>query len=193
MWTGIVEFLTPLHVLYGIAGLLCLSFAVESGIYISNTSKIKRWKPDISQMHYVIKTVKETCVPHYIYDESRDIYTVEYHELLTGRMIVKRLITVEQYATETQAIRAVDVEVSVLRIYIITPNGHVLYRDFTRTDRDENYRAFKKEDMSFNLLRVSAEYFKRNCPQERNQSKKKTSDIKYVEGLPYVLGAAKKQ
>ncbi len=191
MRTDIVEFFTPLHTLYVIAGLLCLSFAIESALYISNATKIRRWKPDISKMHYLIKTVKETCVPHYIYDENRDIYSVEYHELLSGRMIVKRLITVEQYAAEVQAIKAVEVEVSVLRVYIITPNGHVLYRDFTRTDREETYKPFRKEDISFNLLRVSADYFKRNCPQERNQSKKKNSDIKYVEGLPYVLVAAK--
>ena len=179
-----VDYETPLKILYSVAVLLCLSFFVESVIYLVNKSIIKNWKPDITKMHYSIKTNVENCVLQFSYNEDSKIYEVEYKELLTGKSILKRIINYEQYIELAQK-KTISIEISLLRIYIITPNKHVMYREFTRTEQDEKYRAFSKYDINFNLLRICAEYFKGNCPI-KGQGGKNRTDIKFVEGLPRV-------
>lgn len=183
---GIKAYITPLNILYTIAVLLCLSFSLEMALYIINFKKLKGWKPDMAKMHYVIRTATETCVPHFFHDVDNDIYTVEYREMLSGRLIVKRIISAEQYLKSAK-MQSVEIQVSTLRIYIVTPNQHVLYRDYTRTDREDNFVPFTQKDITQNILRISAEYFRRNCPEKKNKSIKRESDIKYVEGLPLAL------
>ncbi len=179
-------YFTPLNILYAIAVLLSLSCIIESVRYCTVTLKIKRWKPDKNKMHYTIRTASENCVPHFFHNEESDSYVVEYREILTGRLILTQVLATEDYL-KLAKIESVNIEVSTLRIYAITPNQHVVYRDFVRTDRSPNYRPYREKDISPNILLLAAEQFKRKCPLKKNISKKRESDIRYVEGLPYAV------
>ena len=179
-------FLTPLNILYTIAIVLSLSCFAEMFVYGSSTLKIKRWKPDMYKMHYIIRTNVEKCIPHFFYNEDSDTYIVEFREMLTGRLILSQVLTAEEHYKMVD-IESINIEVSTLRLYIITPNQHVVYKDFIRTDRSPNYREFKEKDISTNMLLLAAEHFKRRCPLKRNISKKKESDIEYVKKLPYAV------
>lgn len=180
-----------LKILYILAGLLCLSFLVEMVVYLANRTLIKNWKPDVNKMHYIIKTNVETCVPQFSYNEDADVYEVEYRELLTGKLIIKQILRHEQYLEQANK-KTVSIETSTLRIYTVTPNKHVLHRDFTRTAQDEQYRPYSKYDITYNLLRICAEYFKRNCPN-KGAKKGYKNDIKFVEGLPSVKDIRKQR
>lgn len=178
--------LTPLNVLYAIMVFLTLSCIIETVQYCTTTLRIKRWKPDKNKMHYTIRTASENCVPHFTHNEESDSYIVEYREMLTGRLILTQVLSVEDYV-KLAKIESVNIEVSTLRIYIVSPNQHVIYKDFVRTDRNPNYMPFREKDISTNILLLAAEHFKRKCPLKRNISQKKESDIRYVEGLPLAV------
>ncbi len=186
------NYITPLNILYAIAILLFLSCIIETVRYCTTTLRIKRWKPDKYKMHYTIRTASENCVPHFFHNDESDAYMVEYREILTGRLILTQVLSTEDYLKFAK-IESVNIEVSTLRIYIVTPNQHVIYKDFVRTDRNPNYRPFRDRDISTNILLLSAEHFKRKCPLKKNISQKRESDIRYVEGLPYAVKKHEKE
>lgn len=180
------ELLTPLNILYAITVILFVSCIIESTHYCTTTLRIKRWKPDMRAMHYTIRTVTESCIPHFYHNEESDTYIVEYREILTGRMILTDVLSTEEYI-KLSKMESINIEVSTLRIYIVTPNQHVIYKDFVRTDRSANYRPYRERDITNNILLLAAEHFKRKCPVKKNISRKKESDISYVKALPYAV------
>ncbi len=183
--TGISEYITPLNMLIALCVLLCLSFIVETIGYLKGAYKIRTWKPDITAMRYVIHTNIMQCVGHFTEDVQNEVYLMEYKDMISGRTIVKKLLTPEQYMTvKKDEVRSICA--STLRIYIVSPNGYILHKDFVRNDMEENYTPYNGTDITYSMLRISADYFKKKCPLKKNKSKLKT-EIKFFEGLPLAI------